>query len=222
MLGETYIFKDTLCNLVSLQDVLAMPRELMKLQQMYQERNQWATKHYPVTEPGLLARFEPRTTPPSKPSPELQAESSTQSESFKPPSVPQEVTPPRITSHCTPQTRKATTVSAKENRSVPFPEGVGSTEALMNTIGRGKPVGKEQSSTYNLTPKGRGFFFQEPPVQIPEENTGTINRPGRMEMTSLCPGLTPTQKVMPQPDLPPASPESLLCSLTQSFRSFRH
>eukprot|EP00064_Thunnus_orientalis_P001916 superscaffoldBa00000131_g1920 len=66
------------------ESVLELPRELRQLEQMRCNRQEWAADHYPVTEEGLLARFNPQTTKtPSKISPAAD----TQPGSFEPATV---------------------------------------------------------------------------------------------------------------------------------------
>uniref|UniRef100_A0A096LTM7 3'-5' exonuclease domain-containing protein n=1 Tax=Poecilia formosa TaxID=48698 RepID=A0A096LTM7_POEFO len=52
---------------VTMENVLELPKELRKLDEMRRERQEWACNCYPVTERGLLARFNPypksQTTP---------------------------------------------------------------------------------------------------------------------------------------------------------------
>ncbi|KAG7510958.1 piRNA biogenesis EXD1 [Solea senegalensis] len=253
---------------VGKKSVLALPKELRQLQQMHLERQERATNHYPVTEEGLLARFKPRTKSPPQTSPSPEEKSQAQAESFGPatvelPSSAQQEQHPRFNQQPA-SPIKVTSVSSLDVCASPDPAahapvaptvaafeitlpsvstlsvGMGCTEELMNTIGRGKPFGKEQSTPCALPGIGRGFLFQMPPAQFTRESSGCIKSLGLMEMTPSCPSLTPSLKTMPQPDtgacatdlpkdtfglredLSPATTESLLSSLTQSFRSFRH
>ncbi|XP_078145764.1 piRNA biogenesis protein EXD1 [Centroberyx gerrardi] len=48
---------------ISMDSALELPRELRELEHMRQERQEWAADRYPVTEQGLLARFQPRPQP---------------------------------------------------------------------------------------------------------------------------------------------------------------
>ncbi|KAG7237269.1 hypothetical protein INR49_032602, partial [Caranx melampygus] len=54
---------------VTMESALELPRELRQLQQMHHERQEWAAHHYPITEEGLLDRFNPRPKSPSQTSP---------------------------------------------------------------------------------------------------------------------------------------------------------
>ncbi|KAM7402919.1 hypothetical protein PAMA_003711 [Pampus argenteus] len=47
---------------ISMESVLELPRDLRQLEQMRCERQQWAADCYPMTEQGLLDRFNPRAT----------------------------------------------------------------------------------------------------------------------------------------------------------------
>uniref|UniRef100_A0A8D2ZWQ9 3'-5' exonuclease domain-containing protein n=1 Tax=Scophthalmus maximus TaxID=52904 RepID=A0A8D2ZWQ9_SCOMX len=49
-----------------MESVLELPKELRQLQQMHQERQEWAANHYTRTEQGLLARFKHPTKSPFK------------------------------------------------------------------------------------------------------------------------------------------------------------
>ncbi|XP_074517251.1 piRNA biogenesis protein EXD1 isoform X1 [Sebastes fasciatus] len=231
---------------VSMEGVLELPKELRQLEQMRRERQEWATDHYPVTEEGLLARFNPRTRSPSQTKPAAEERGQTQAESFEPATVesPSQVdpllhepptSPPRVDDVVTvdvqaspdPAAQAPVPASASDLRkqmSANSPlsgVGRGRTEVLMDTMGRGRPFGKEQSSIPTLPAIGRGFLLQMTQDQIPRENANH----------------TLAQEVMPQPG-PGANdptkdtfgttgehfsstPESISSSLMQSFRSFR-
>ncbi|XP_035024776.1 piRNA biogenesis protein EXD1 [Hippoglossus stenolepis] len=234
-------------ELVRMESVLELPTELKQLQQMHLERHKWAADHYPVTEQGLLARFKRQTKIPSQPSPATEEVSQTQTGSCEPATVEspsaaqldrlsnQKPTPPQSVSsldvHASPD------LPPQVSPVSPLTVGIGRgcTDLLMNTIGRGRPVGKEQSAQYVLPAIGRGLFFQMPSAQIPGASTGDIKSPGGMETTPSWPGLTPSQWVTPagtgateipkdtsgmRGDISTATPQSLSPSLGQLFRSF--
>ncbi|XP_076605202.1 piRNA biogenesis protein EXD1 [Chaetodon auriga] len=79
-LNSSYYAPDELAH-VNMESVLELPPELRQLEQMRRERQEWAANHYPVTEQGLLARFNPRVqSPPQTPT-------AAQADSFKPATV---------------------------------------------------------------------------------------------------------------------------------------
>ncbi|XP_031135083.1 piRNA biogenesis protein EXD1 isoform X2 [Sander lucioperca] len=243
---------------VSMESVLELPRELRQLDQMRRERQKRAADHYPVTEEGLLARFNPRTQTPSQPSLVTEEHGQTQVESFEPANVesPSQVdpllhklptSPPRVNNvlsvdvHASPD--PATTVSELMKQMAvtsPLSLGVGRgrTEVLMDTMGRGRPFRKEQSSIPALPAIGRGFRLQISQDQIPRESMGDMITPGRMGAATSCPSHTLAQEVMSQPgpsvhDLTKdtfgmageqfrSTPKSVPSSLMQSFMSFRY
>ncbi|XP_019940344.2 piRNA biogenesis protein EXD1 isoform X1 [Paralichthys olivaceus] len=245
---------------VSMEGVVELPTELRQLQQMHQERHEWAANHYPITEQGLLARFKHQTKIPSQTPPAPEEVSQTQTGSCEPATVDspstaqldllsyqQPTRPPSVSSldvHASSdlpaQVSVAATVSdfGKEMPSISLNVGVGRgcTDILMNTIGRGRLPGKEQSAQYVLPAIGRGLFFQMPSAQIPGASAGDIKSPGRMETMPSWPSLTPSQWVTSQPgtsatDLPKntsgmkgnistVTPQTFSPSLCQKFRSF--
>uniref|UniRef100_A0A3B4YZG4 Exonuclease 3'-5' domain containing 1 n=1 Tax=Seriola lalandi dorsalis TaxID=1841481 RepID=A0A3B4YZG4_SERLL len=237
--------------------VLELPRELRQLQQMHHERQEWAANHYPVTQHGLLARFNPRAKSPSQTSLTAEEDNQKQTDSFGPvnvkspssaqlePLLAAEVT--RVSSvdvHASPVPPAQAPVTAsmsdfgKQINPLSVGVGRGCTELLIDTLGRGRSLGKDQSSLHSLPAIGRGFFLQVPPAHNPRESTGVKKSPGRAEMTPSSPSFTPSQNVNPLPgtsatdlpnvtsglrgDLSSPTPQSLTSSLRQSFRSFRY
>ncbi|XP_062295759.1 piRNA biogenesis protein EXD1 [Scomber scombrus] len=213
---------------VRMESVLELPRELRQLEQMRCERQEWAADQYPVTEKGLLARFHPRTTKiPSHTSPAGDA----QPESFEPATVKSpsstqvdsllqqpHTRPSRVTDVSSAQSVDAPTTQdpvpatvsdlSKEVSGLCLGVGRGRTEVLMETVGRGRSFGKEQSSIQTLPAIGRGFLLQIPPAQIPIER---MKIPGRMEVGPSCHSLKPSQVGMPQPDTSATNlPEDIL------------
>ncbi|XP_047467358.1 piRNA biogenesis protein EXD1 [Mugil cephalus] len=211
-LNSSYCQPDEL-ECVNMESELELPAELRKLDQMRRERREAAAGLYPVTERGLLARFNPKPQSSSPTSPTAEDQSTTQTDPSNP-AVP-------------------STVSDLENQTSadsPPPAAVdrGCTDALMGLMGRGRP----------LPSVGRGFLLQIPPHRIPKESTGDVKTPAWMEVASPCPSHTLTQDAMPQlghrdKDLPKdicglkeepftSSPQHLPSPLTQSFSSFRY
>ncbi|KAF1374959.1 hypothetical protein PFLUV_G00234440 [Perca fluviatilis] len=199
---------------VSMESVLELPRELRQLEQMRRERQKRAVDHYPVTEEGLLARFNPRTQTPSQPSLVTEEHGQTQVESVEPANVesPSQVdpflhklptSPPRVNNvlsedvHASPDPA-ATVSDLRKQMAVTSPltlgVGRGHTEVLMDPIGRGSPFGKEQSSIPAIPAIGRGFLLQISQDQIPREIT-----PGRMGAATSCPNHTLAQEVTSHP-----------------------
>lgn len=237
------------------ESMLELPRELRQLEQMHRERQEWAADHYPITEQGLLARFNPRTQSRSKTSPggEEQGQGQPRADTIQPVCI--ESAQVDLLQRPPTSPLKSTNVSTMQSVDVPtsphlpaqvselrkqvFPlsnlsigVGKGRIEVLMDTVGRGRPIGSEQSTLFSLPAIGRGFLLQMPTAQITQESTGDMKTPGRMEMTPSCPSLTPSQEVMPQPatgaiDLSKDTSslrgeQSLSSLLRQSFRSFRY
>ncbi|XP_054470387.1 piRNA biogenesis protein EXD1 [Anoplopoma fimbria] len=240
---------------VSMESVLELPRELRQLEQMRRERQQWAASHYPVTEQGLLDRFNPLTKTPSQTSPAAE-EHCQQRATEESPSPADPVlqksprSPPRANNvlsvdvSASPDSADqapvpATVSELRKQMSVNSPPslGRGRAEILMDTTGRGRPLGREQSSVPALHAFGRGFLLQISQDQIPRESMGDVINPGRMGAAPLGLSHAPVQEATPQPapsanDLPntfgtsgehfTSTHESISSSLVQSFRSFRH
>ena len=146
------------------ESVLELPRELRQLEQMRCERQERAADRYPVTEQGLLARFNPRNKSPSEPTaPAAEEPSQTQADSFEPPTQddPPE-SPPGVTS-VSPVDLQASPDPATQQMSVnsllSLGLGRGCTEVPMDTVGRGRPPSF-----------GRGFLLQIPQDQIPGDS----------------------------------------------------
>lgn len=202
---------------------------------MRHERQEWAVGRYPVTEQGLLARFNPRTPSPPQASPAAQECGQTQADSFEPATVESPsstqvdpllhkppTSPPRVPT-ATQAPVPASVSHLRKEMSVNSPPslvvGRGHAEVLMDTMGRGRPFGKEQSSVPALPAIGRGFLLQISQAQIPRESPGDMETPARMGAAPSCPDHTLTQEAMRQPG-PGAN--DISSSLRQSFRSFRY
>lgn len=193
---------------------MELPRELRQLEQMRRERQEWAADHYPVTEQGLLARFNPRTESPSQTgAPAAEEHGQTPADSFEPTDVdspPTQVDPPEsppgVTNVLSPD--PAAQAPGPATSLLSLGVGRGRTEALMDTLGRGRPP-----FIPALPPIGRGFLLQIPQDQIPTES---MMSPGRMRTAPLCP-------VMPKDTYGEhLTPEPFSSSLMQSLRSFRY
>ncbi len=214
---------------------MELPRELRQLEQMRRERQEWAAGRFPVTEQGLLSRFNPRTPSPSRTSPAAQECGQTQADSFEPVTVESPSSsqadrllhkPPTSPSGVPTAAQAPVPASVSDLRkemSVNSPPslgvGRGHAEVLMDTMGRGRPFGKEQSSVPALPAIGRGFLLQMSQAQIPRESPGDMETSARVGAAPSCPNRTLTQEVMPQPGL---SANDLPQSLSSSFRSFRY
>lgn len=203
---------------------MELPGELRKLEQMRQERREWATKYYPVTEQGLLARFSPRSSPQTSPQTPGQGQADSLEAATGKPSPTtqvdpvlhnQSVSPPSAISFsasgvCTsPEPAAQAPVPAavepqKEKTPRPLGLGRGHTVVPMDTMGRGMPIGKEKSSVPALPTVGRGFLLQISQAQIPypqdspQKSTEDKKSPGRRGLYP-CPVHTLNQEVTPQP-----------------------
>ncbi|XP_029937604.1 piRNA biogenesis protein EXD1 isoform X2 [Myripristis murdjan] len=196
---------------INMDSVLALPRELRELERMRRERREWATNRYPLTEQDLLVRFKPRpqsshqtqTSPPAEepsqdpatveaPSP-AQVDFFYDQQSTKPSSVTDisSAQSTAINSDLIPalsDLRKQQPV----HRLVSPAAGRGLMGVRMETMGGGRPLGKEQQSSFLASPPvGRGFSVQIPPTQLLKES------PGRME-TAPTLSSSSAQNVMPQ------------------------
>uniref|UniRef100_A0A3P8RSL7 3'-5' exonuclease domain-containing protein n=1 Tax=Amphiprion percula TaxID=161767 RepID=A0A3P8RSL7_AMPPE len=175
---------------VSMESALELPRELRQLDVMRSERQEWAAGHYPVTEQGLLARFNPKPQSSSQNSPAGEERSETRPDALEPATVESPsslqvdlgitqppMSPSRVTSvssidvhassnlEAQPQV-PATVPDLRKQMSPSASEDRGCTEVLMDMMGRGRPFGKE-SCNPTLPSVGRGFLLQIPPAQIP-------------------------------------------------------
>ncbi|XP_051248366.1 piRNA biogenesis protein EXD1 isoform X2 [Dicentrarchus labrax] len=220
-LSSTHYEPDELEH-VNMESVLDLPRELKQLEQMRHDRQEWAAEHYPVTEQGLLARFNPQSQSPPQTSTAAQEHCQTQADSSEPAPASTQVDlpphkppmgPPRDTIvssvdvQASPDPAAQAQVTAvvsdlRAEMSVSSPPSVGvgrgRTEAPICTMGRGRSFGKEQSSVLALPSTGRGFLLQITQAQIPREST-----PGRMETAPSCSNHPLSQAVMPQPQPQP-------------------
>ncbi len=203
------------------ESVLELPRELRQLVEMRRERQEWAVNHYPVTEQGLLSRFNPRTQSPAQTSPAAQEHSQTQADSSESPSSTiQEISllqktptsPLSITDvtsadvHASPDLPAQAPVPAALSdlrKEMPVRQslglGRGCIEVLNDTIGRGRPLGKAQPSLPALPAVGRGLLLQMPQAQIPRQFSGDMKTPDKTGTCPSSPNQTPTQEVVPLP-----------------------
>lgn len=177
---------------LSMDSVLGLPKELRQLEQMHSDRRKWAAECFPVTEQGLLDRFNPRKSGTS-------AEREEWGQEVENPSQPDSeyIGASSVQS-----------VGAHASLSV----GRGHTESLMETNGRGKPCGKEQPSFQLLPGIGRGRLLQMPLAQIPGGSARKITHTALSHSDSGCfeyqTSSTKEADVTPQ-------------SLRQSFKSFK-
>uniref|UniRef100_UPI0037E706BF piRNA biogenesis protein EXD1 n=1 Tax=Semicossyphus pulcher TaxID=241346 RepID=UPI0037E706BF len=180
---------------VSMESVLELPRELRQLEQMRCEKQEWAAGLYPITEKGLLARFNPRSQAPSGTSPAAEQHAPMEADSFepataespsstqmdlhlpKPPTSPPRGIPVNVPASTEPAAQAPVTSAASDlkkqmcvNIPLSLAVGRGRTEMLMDPMGRGRPIGKEPSVSA-LPAVGRGFLFQISQAQTPREST---------------------------------------------------
>ncbi|XP_014904372.1 piRNA biogenesis protein EXD1 isoform X1 [Poecilia latipinna] len=194
---------------VTMENVLELPKELRKLDEMRRERQEWACNRYPVTERGLLARFNPY--PKSQTTPDADGHSGTQPDSLE------AGTP---APHPSPKVDKNTSLTTRLDKE--------SNQMQAHVMGRGMLLGKEQSSVPSFLSSGRGFLLQKAQSQIPEEGAGGMKRQ-EMALRANSPTLTkPGSNNDESPkntcDLGehPSPPYPSISSLIQSFRSFRN
>lgn len=212
---------------------------------MRQERRELAARHYPVTEQGLLARFNPHPQTSSHTSPSTKEHRKAEPDYFEPASVETPSTPLLdlpVSQHLISPSSVMSVSSVDVNGSSNLPDQdpvsavvsdfqgqmstnspqllpTGGTNALMGVMGRGRP----------LPSIGRGF---------PLQNVRETITPARMGMAPSCLSHSLTQMPTPQhgcydDNLPKdihgmkgehLSPntQSVALSLVQSFRSFRY
>ncbi|KAL6469772.1 hypothetical protein MHYP_G00208910 [Metynnis hypsauchen] len=130
---------------------LELPKELRALEVIRQERQEWAVNHYPVTEDGLLERYN------VKPSLE--------------PSDPQSVECPGPEETACTRPSLLEGESALPETSAAHPTRARSAQDLTDftSLGRGKPPDKESTPITTAVPVlGRGFTVL-PPVEAPGE-----------------------------------------------------
>ncbi|XP_008397579.1 piRNA biogenesis protein EXD1 isoform X4 [Poecilia reticulata] len=194
---------------VAMENVLELPKELRKLDEMRRERQEWACNRYPVTERGLLARFNPY--PKSQTSPAADGHSGTQPDSLE------AGTP---APHPSPKVDKNASLTTRLDKE--------SHQMQAHVMGRGMLLGKEQSSVPSFLSSGRGFLLQKAQSQIPEEGAGGMKRQEmalRANSSTLTkPGSNSDESPKNTCDLGehPSPPCPSISSLIQSFRSFRN
>ncbi|XP_041668113.1 piRNA biogenesis protein EXD1 [Cheilinus undulatus] len=180
---------------VTMESVLELPKVLRQIEQIRCEKQEWAAALYPVTEKGLLDRFNPRPQTPSNTSPaaeqhrQTDAEPQTvQSPSLQPvdlshpkppPSPPEDPCVPSVdvpVSSQVPSLTAATDLSTQMSANIPpfVRVGRGCTESLMDATGRGRPLGKDSSvpSVSALPAIGRGFLLQMSQFKTPRGDHG--------------------------------------------------
>uniref|UniRef100_A0A3Q2ZEN0 Exonuclease 3'-5' domain containing 1 n=2 Tax=Kryptolebias marmoratus TaxID=37003 RepID=A0A3Q2ZEN0_KRYMA len=241
-LNNTYYEPDGLEH-ITMESVLDLPKELRQLDEMRLERQEWASRHYPVTERGLLARFNPHPQSESQTSPAGEDHTNTLPDASNPaaadpPSAPQ--TDPLLNQQTTSisSTTSMPTVGVPTSSNPPAeslssarmfnnekdmpvtrppPEGVdkGFTGVQMNGMGRGWLLGKDQSSLPTLPSIARGFLFKslDRLEMAPRATSQVLNQEEKTQ-----PGCH--DKELPK-DTCGSTPQPLSSSLIQSFRSFR-
>ncbi|XP_008287985.1 piRNA biogenesis protein EXD1 [Stegastes partitus] len=163
---------------VNMESALELPTELRQLDQMRRERREWAAGHFPVTEQGLLARFNPQPPSSSQTSPAAEDHSETQPDSLEPATVKSPSSPQMDLVVNQPPTSPSRVVDVRSSPNLPVQplvpttlqdlqkpkcasEDRGCTKALMDMMGIGRPFGKESCSP-TLPALGRGFLLQIP------------------------------------------------------------
>lgn len=193
----------------SQENVLELPKELRKLDEMRRERQEWACNRYPVTEQGLLARFNPY--PKSQTTAAADGHSSTQPDSLE------AGTP---APHPSPKVDKNTSLTTSLDKEC--------NQMQVHVMGRGMLLGKEQSSGPSFLSSGRGFLLQKAQSQIPEEGAGGMKRQEMALGTDGCKLTKPGSNDNESPKNTcglrehPSPPYPSVSSLIQSFRSFRN
>lgn len=178
------------------ENVLELPKELRQLDEMRLERQEWARSLYPVTECGLLARFNPNPRSESQTSQAAEDQSSTgtltdtsEPAAADPTSSPQSGPLFNQQTTCTSGTAimpsippaespsPATMSNNEEDTPLTRPEVMdkGFTGVQMNAMGRGWVYGKEEPSLPILPSIGRGFLLKKALSQYPKESAGDLN-----------------------------------------------
>lgn len=167
---------------------------------MHHERQEWAAHHYPMTEQGLLDRFNPRPKSPSQTSPTPEEDTQMQTASCEPANVQ------------SPSSAQPAPPLSQSPTSAPELESVSSVGALASPA--------PQSSLCSLPAIGRGFLLQLPPAHNPGESPGV-----RAQMKPSQPSSTPPQSKNTfglSVDISSLTSKSLSSSIRQSFTSFRN
>ncbi|XP_037550706.1 piRNA biogenesis protein EXD1 [Nematolebias whitei] len=229
---------------ITMEHVLELPKELKQLDEMRLERREWARRHYPVTECGLLARSNPNPGSESQTSRAVEDHSSTLTDTSEPTaadptSSPQSEPLFNQQTTCTSGMTSMPSIAPAESLSpatmsniaedTPPSEVVdkGFTGVQMNVMGRGWVYGKEESSLPVLPSIGRGFLLKRPLSQDPKESAGDLTSLGRLEMAPRA-----TSQVLPLEEKTPpgfhddelskdkcSAAQPSLSSLIQSFRN---
>nr|XP_040054849.1 piRNA biogenesis protein EXD1 isoform X2 [Gasterosteus aculeatus aculeatus] len=171
---------------VGMESVFELPRELKQLEKMRQE---WAVDHYPVTERGLLDRFNPRSpsqTLPANGHQRLTVESPS-------PAIPPLPTPspPRASDGFSVDVESADPAPVPldssdlrdhmpVNAPVSLGAGGGNAEVLMDITGGGSPFGRRHAAPPPPCAFGRGFLLPVSQDQKPTQKMGGVTTPGRM------------------------------------------
>ncbi|XP_038147435.1 piRNA biogenesis protein EXD1 isoform X2 [Cyprinodon tularosa] len=173
---------------VIMNNVLELPKELRQLDEMRSERQERARKRYPVTEQGLLDRFNPY--PDSETTPAADGHSNTQSHSLEVDATPclsSKMDPPDPLQDPSVSRDHFPDASSEPQKEIPTNTHLPATlnEEVKCMMGRGWQIVKEQSSTPFLPSFGRGFPLQKSHPQIPGEGAGGIKAPIWQEK-NLC------------------------------------
>ncbi|XP_015249571.1 PREDICTED: exonuclease 3'-5' domain-containing protein 1 [Cyprinodon variegatus] len=173
---------------VIMNNVLELPKELRQLDEMRSERQERARKRYPVTEQGLLDRFNPY--PDSETTPAADGHSNTQSHSLEVDATPclsSKMVPPDPLQDPSVSRDHSPDASSEPQKEITTNTHLPATlnEEVKCMMGRGWQIVKEQSSTPFLPSFGRGFPLQKSHPQIPGEGAGGIKAPIWQEK-NLC------------------------------------
>lgn len=161
-----------------------MPDELRKLEQMHNERQQWACEHYAITERGLLTRFGPQPSPETRQQEDKEAGSRQPASTRRPATVKvcpaptcQPVSPRSVAAHSSlksivspdsvDQDLKATMAARNDlrsgNISIACPGGTA--KRLLERLDRGRVFGQPQSPAPAQS-AGRGFLLHMSQAQV--------------------------------------------------------
>ncbi|XP_075874390.1 piRNA biogenesis protein EXD1 isoform X2 [Nelusetta ayraudi] len=169
---------------VGQESALELPDELRKLEQMHNERQQWACEHYAITERGLLTRFGPQPSPETRQQEDKEAGSRQPASTRRPATVKvcpaptcQPVSPRSVAAHSSlksivspdsvDQDLKATMAARNDlrsgNISIACPGGTA--KRLLERLDRGRVFGQPQSPAPAQS-AGRGFLLHMSQAQV--------------------------------------------------------
>ncbi|KAK2891696.1 piRNA biogenesis protein EXD1 [Channa argus] len=207
---------------INMDSMLELPRELRQLEQMHCERQQWAIDHYPITEKGLLARFNPRnqsqsqTSPAAKEQSHTNTQSRTQADSVQTVAVESLYLTQMDCKQPLMSQFKSSDVSSEQSADdhashvlptqAPVQGTVSDLRKEMSSVNN-LSVGEGRGHKMNIKGRGRPFGREQPTLSsLPAIGRGVLQIPthitqesARMETTPSCPSFTCSQVVMEQP-----------------------